>query len=384
MLDPRARGEDDARYCNMRLVELFCGTGGFSRGAHLAGFDVAAAFDIDEILSSSYASNFPNTKLVRYDVAKLTAERLEREAGGPVDGIFGGPPCQGFSDIGRRDITDVRRKLLWHFFRLVREVQPTFFVMENVRGLLYPENVGELEAAIELVSDMYDVSDPQVWDSSQFGAATKRNRLFVVGMHRDRADPVTPEDIAVWKRPAATVRHAIADLQSASFVGHDEDGFDWWRIEKRGRPYDYAVPLRIRDRKLVGRFTGNRITAHTPKVIERFSDVPQGGMEKVGRHPRLSWAGQCPTLRAGTGVDRGSYQSVRPIHPEEDRVITVREGARLQGFPDCHKFHPTVWHSFRMIGNSVSPIMAQAVFRAVSAKLDGVATRDEALAIAAE
>jgi DNA (cytosine-5)-methyltransferase 1 len=83
----------------------------------------------------------------------------------------------------------------------------------------------------------------------------------------------------------------------------------------------------------------------------------------------LKWDGQCPTLRAGTGSDRGSFQSVRPIHPDEPRVITVREAARLQGFPDCHFFHKTVWHSFRMIGNSVSPFVSEAVFCAIKACL---------------
>ena len=101
-----------------------------------------------------------------------------------------------------------------------------------------------------------------------------------------------------------------------------------------------------------------------PRVI-----IGQGHMDPIGRHPRLAWNGLCPTLRAGTGSDRGSYQSVRPIHPEENRVITVREAARLQGFPDNHLFHPTVWHSFRMIGNSVSPIMAEAIFSAIAAHL---------------
>ena len=363
---------------------MFCGTGGFSHGAHMAGFEVAAAFDLDATLTSSYTANFPHTNLVLHDVAELTAERIELEAGGRVDGIFGGPPCQGFSAIGRRDITDVRRKLLWHFFRLVHELQPTFFVMENVRGLLYPENIGELESAIEHVSDIYDVPEPSVWDASEFGAATKRHRLFVVGVHKDRGEAVTRKDIAVLKRPAATVRQAIVDIAGASFVKDDESGFDLWRLQKRGRPHEYAKALRIRQGEFAGHFTGHRTTRHTDKVVERFSAIPQGGLERVGRHPRLAWEGLCPTLRAGTGADLGSYQSVRPIHPEENRVITVREGARLQGFPDWHKFHPTVWHSFRMIGNSVSPIMAHAVFQAIATKLAGVVLRDEAFAAAAE
>lgn len=85
----------------------------------------------------------------------------------------------------------------------------------------------------------------------------------------------------------------------------------------------------------------------------------------------------CPTpkaMRTGTGVDKGSFQSVRPIHPTEHRVITVREGARLQGFPDKHLFHPTIWHSFRMIGNSVSPIMAEVVLNVVRDALNEIST----------
>ena len=363
----------------MRLVDLFCGSGGFSRGAHQAGFNVEAAFDIDPILTSSYNHNFPRTKLLLRDVAQLDGTTLEGLAGGLVDGIFGGPPCQGFSDMGRKDPTDIRRKLLGHFFRIVAEVEPTFFVMENVRGLIFSHSKGELDAALELVKDRYHVLDPRVWDASQFGAATRRNRVFVIGIHKDRADPFTLEDLAAWKKPAATVQNAISDLQGAEYVG-EEDGFDIWRTKSNGRPSSYASRLRTDS----GLFTGHRATAHAEKTVERFSTVLPGQMDKVGRHPRLDWCGQCPTLRAGTGVEKGSYQAVRPIHPDHNRVITVREAARLQGFPDAHRFHRTVWHSFRMIGNSVSPIMAEAIFRAINAKLYGVGSREAGYAQAAE
>jgi len=357
----------------MRLVDLFCGSGGFSRGAHQAGFEVAAAFDIDPILTSSYNYNFPETKLFLRDIAELEGDTLEALAGGRLDGIFGGPPCQGFSEIGRKDPTDIRRKLLGHFFRLVAEAEPTFFVMENVRGLAYSHSRGELDAALKLVKDRYHIFGPHVWDASEFGAATRRNRIFVIGMHKDRAEPFTLEDMAMWRRPASTVRSAIADLGTADFV-REENGFDIWRTRSVGRPSAYASKLRERD----GHFSGHRVTLHQDKTVERFSKVAQGQMDKVGRHLRLDWGGQCPTLRAGTGAEQGSYQAVRPLHPDHDRVITVREAARLQGFPDAHRFHPTVWHSFRMIGNSVSPIMAEAVFCAIDAKLTGVKARDAA------
>lgn len=351
----------------MKLVDLFSGCGGFSLGAHQAGFSVVAAFDNDPILASSYPYNFPGTRMMLKDVTKLNGDDVRAAAGGHVDGIFGGPPCQGFSDIGRRQPGDPRRQLLGHFFRIVREVRPFFFVMENVRGLAYADARGVLDEALRLVENDYAILGPHIWDAAQFGAATKRSRLFVIGIHKDCGDALTPEDIAILKRTPATVRAAISDLQGAVALG-EENGFDVWRITRAGRPFDYARVLRLPH----GRFTGQRATEHSNQVVKRFDKVPEGGVDPVGRHPRLAWSGQCPTLRAGTGADRGSYQSVRPIHPEQPRVITVREAARLQGFPDSHRFHPTVWHSFRMIGNSVSPIMAQAIFRAIKAKLESL------------
>lgn len=357
----------------MILVDLFSGCGGFSLGAHRAGFSVASAYDIDATLTSSFTSNFPGTKLILDDVSSLSGSAVLAGAGGKVDGIFGGPPCQGFSDIGRRQKDDPRRQLLGHFFRIVSEAEPSFFVMENVRGLEYSDARGVLDEAVALVADRYNILGPKIWNAADFGAATKRRRLFVIGVHKDVGDALTVADVEAMMKPAATVRAAIADLQDASFVGM-ADGFDVWRIEKQGRPHAYAKPLRSSDKV----FTGQQATIHTNTVIERFKSVPQGGIDAVGRHPRLAWEGQCPTLRAGTGSDRGSYQAVRPLHPEEPRVITVREAARLQGFPDTHRFHPTVWHSFRMIGNSVSPMMAEAIFTAIRDKLGCGASLDEA------
>jgi DNA (cytosine-5)-methyltransferase 1 len=349
----------------MKVVDFFSGCGGFSLGAHQAGFEVVVAIDNDPILASSYPYNFPGTRMMIEDVANIDGDTIRLAAGGQVDGIFGGPPCQGFSDIGKRQHDDPRRLLLGHFFRLINEVKPSFFVMENVRGLAYSDVRSVLDNALHIVKDNYAVLGPGIWNAAHFGASTNRSRLFVVGIHKDRGEALTLEDVAALKRSAGTVRSAIADLDGATCLG-EEGGFDLWRISRAGRPSDYARSLRSPD----SRFTGHRITKHTERVIQRFEKIPEGGIDVVGRHPRLAWSGQCPTLRAGTGVDRGSYQSVRPIHPSQHRVITVREAARLQGFPDNHRFHPTVWHSFRMIGNSVSPIIAEAIFQAIVEKFD--------------
>ena len=348
----------------MRLVDVFSGCGGFSLGARQAGFSVVAAFDNDPVLASSYPHNFPDTRMILCDAAELSGEAVRAVARGRVDGIFGGPPCQGFSAIGRRDPQDPRRRLLDHFFRLVREARPSFFVMENVTGLAHSNARNVLDEAL-LRAEEYSILGPTIWNAAQFGAATHRSRLFVIGIHKDCGDPLRSEDMDALKRKPATVRAAISDLEGATAIG-EEDGFDIWRIARFDRPFDYARALRSSD----GRFTGHRTTEHSKRVMTRFDKVPEGDIDSVGRHPRLAWSGQSPAIRAGTGADRGSYQAVRPIHPLHPRVITVREAARLQGFPDSHHFHPTIWHSFRMIGNSVSPIMARAIFQVIGEKLD--------------
>jgi DNA (cytosine-5)-methyltransferase 1 len=240
--------------------------------------------------------------------------------------------------------------------------------MENVKGLGYADARPVLDRALELVPSRYEILGPTVLDAADFGAATRRPRLFVIGYDPARFDRLSIADIDRVKQPPVTVRAAIGELSSAAMIG-DADGFDLWKIKQRGRPNRYAAQLRSPK----GTFTSHRRTAHTSQVVARFKKVDRGGVDVVGRHPRLSWEGQCPTLRAGTGNDYGSFQSVRPIHPDEPRVITVREAARLQGFPDAFRFHPTVWHSFRMIGNSVSPIISKAIFSLIAERMDTVA-----------
>ena len=342
----------------MRLVDLFSGCGGLSLGAQQAGFEIAAAFDHDPDLTYSHAINFPDTTLVHKDIAQVRAADLVAAAGGRFDGLIGGPPCQGFSLIGKRDPADPRRQLVAHFFRLVRESKPLFFVMENVPGLGQREARRVLEAALETVRPAYRLLGPALWDAARFGAATRRVRLFVIGVRSDQA-PMPDAALSAQEAPSVSISEAIRDLGDAEFVGQ-HDGFDQWRIVQ-DIASGYARGRQASDRHC----TGHRKAKHTAAVLARFAAVEPGTVERIGRYPRLAWDGLCPTLRAGTGRDRSSHMAIRPIHPEENRVITAREAARIQGFPDTFRFHPTVWHSFRMIGNSVSPVMSKAIFTAL-------------------
>jgi DNA (cytosine-5)-methyltransferase 1 len=346
------------------IIDLFCGCSGFGLGATQAGFDVTLSVDIDATLTSSHAMNFPTGKLLLQNIAEINGADLMRTTGRHVDGIIGGPPCQGFSSIGRRDPSDPRRELVYQYFRLISEIRPKFFVMENVKGILFEKNRALLDEALALVDAHYTVCGPFVLDAADYGAATSRPRVFVVGYDSSDVDSLTADEIKLPATHKATVRDALHDLQSATPTD-DENGFDFWQYSAPAVNSRYQSRLR----SLTGRFSGHRKTPHRADIAARFASVEPGKIDSVGRHPRLSWDGTCPTLRAGTGADKGSYQAVRPLHPEEPRVITVREAARLQGFPDDFLFHPTVWHSFRMIGNSVSPFMSHHLLSLIWSRL---------------
>ncbi len=332
------------------VVDLFSGVGGMSLGAARAGFEVRAAVELDEIAASTHAINFPTTRHFRWDVGQVEGSKLLDAAQigrGQLDGLVGGPPCQGFSDIGRRAHDDPRNSLFEHFFRLVAELRPRFFVAENVPGILAERNKAAVSVALARVPEQYRVLKATEISAHSCGAPTTRARIFFVGYDPERMNAMAEEALfSQGSGPTVNVGEALlglpcirADWQSA----HQ----GWRRVDKL--------------ESNLGEVSGNLGTLHTRDVVERFSRVRPGATDPVSRAPRLKEDGFCPTLRAGTGSDRGSFQAVRPIHHRSPRVISPREAARLQGFPDWFQFHPTKWHSFRQIGNSVSPIVGETL-----------------------
>ncbi|MFJ5285974.1 DNA cytosine methyltransferase [Pseudomonas sp. NPDC088429] len=353
------------------FVDLFSGCGGFGLGAELAGFKNIASVDIDPNLQYSYKLNFPNSKVHLADVARLDS-KFWKSAIGDIcpDLVIGGPPCQGFSRIGLRKPEDPRNNLIDHFFRQVMILRPKLFVMENVEGILDVQNRCVLEEAISVVSGDYNILGPFKINALDCGAATSRKRVIVIGCLNEFSLSSIQDRLVSPTVHPITVAEAIGDLPSPNLPLFKSDyGYDWWKYASNATPSKYAKELKkiysnvgaqfSTEMLKSGLITGLMKTKHTETVIARFADTTPGSIDKISRYPRLSWEGHCPTLRAGTGSDKGSFQAMRPIHPQEARVITVREAARLQGFPDWFVFHPTIWHSFRMIGNSVSPIMSK-------------------------
>ena len=353
------------------IVDLFCGAGGFSLGAHRAGFDTALAVDVDPLLASPIGRNL-QVRFRELDLGEVRGSELAELVGGRPDGVIGGPPCQGFSEIGRSDQSDVRNRLVEHFYRHVAALEPRFFIMENVRGITFEYGRGVLAAAMKHVENKYDIVGPVLIDASKHGAPTKRPRVVVIGTHKSENVRLGHADFCGNADPVK-VKDAIGDLAECVEAGEDDDGFGLWSYGNATQSA-YALAARTHNGVLLDHFSGHGKTVHTDVVAARFAAVPQGVTDAVGRHQRLSWEGFSPTLRAGTGSDKGSYQSVRPLHPSQPRVITVREAARLQSFPDWYRFHPTIWHSFRMIGNSVPPAVSESLLRTVWGALTGAKT----------
>lgn len=373
---------------NYKIVDLFSGCGGFGLGAKQAGFDIVVAVDIDKTLQSSYQLNFPKTRILNGDLSKMDRDSWRIILGnGEIDGVIGGPPCQGYSRIGKNEQDDPRRSLLMHFYRAVNIILPRFFIMENVEGLLDDGNIDELKRAIKIVDGRYVVLPPLIVDASSFGVPTKRKRVVVIGYDPVRMSDISAADFIPNEIPAVTVRDAISDLPNPIKQNSKEYG---WAHFNKINPSHYAMSMRADppqgmgwdvalNQLKAGNTSGHFDTIHTEAVKLRYIVTKPGATDKISRSKKLEWNGLCPTLRAGTGADKGSYQAVRPLHPEQGRVITVREAARLQGFPDWFCFHKTKWHSFRMIGNSVSPLVAKSLLKMVKNKLEEFNTEQEAL-----
>lgn len=369
-----------------KIIDLFSGAGGFTLGAVQAGFDVALCIDKDKDLTSSHEVNFPNIPLENGDLTHLSPKEILKLAGikknETIIGIIGGPPCQGFSSIGKREPSDSRNTLVERFFDYVTALRPSFFVMENVPGILKKYGKKHLERGLNCLPSDYEYLEPDILRADMYGLPTSRRRVFVIGYLPKEVDSLSWTDFKPSKPRNITVYNAIHDLPS--LVSGEMDGkYYWAAYDKKpdgGPAGEYARRARqepqdglstgvIREKLSDNKVSGFVETNHTDRVIKRFSNVDPGSRDDVSKCPRLAWDDQCGTLRAGTGRDRGSYQSIRPIHPDEDRVISIREGARIQGFPDWFQFHPTKWHSFRMIGNSVPPLLAKEILSTIRGSL---------------
>ena len=362
-------------------IDLFAGAGGLSLGFEQAGFDVRVAVEVDPIHALVHHVNFPQTIVLPQSVATLTGAMIRQKANLPNQAIavvFGGAPCQGFSLMGQRAFDDPRNFLVKEFVRLVKELDPAYFLFENVKGLTAGKHRQFLEEFISEFSTIdYQIQMPwQVLNASNYGVPQNRERLILLGAKKGLTLPNYPQPVSQAPNKkgnltsAPTCQEALADLPEA------EDYETLWRrdsvlTKKWRKPSAYARQMRClepqdwfwgdRRQWQPNLLTASLRTAHSEISRRRFAETLPGTVEPISRFFRLPADGVANTLRAGTDSARGAFTSPRPIHYARPRCITVREMARLHGFPDWFRFHCTKWHGARQIGNAVPPPLARAL-----------------------
>ncbi len=371
-------------------IDLFSGVGGLSLGFEQAGFDVVAAVEYDSIHAAAHAYNFPRCATLARSVVGLSGAAIRRAAGigdRPVDVVFGGAPCQGFSLIGQRVLDDPRNALVREFVRIVRELNANHFVFENVKGLTMGPQRQFLEELITSFNEIgYEVRTPwRVLNASSYGVPQDRERLILLGARKGFHLPEYPDALTrqagdgkglAHLPPGPTCRDALDDLPDAESFDDLNDS-DTTSATEWGSPSAYAAEMRAlspkswhhgyRRRWDKSLLTASARTDHSDISRRRFAETEPGKIEPISRFFKLPPEGVANTLRAGSDSARGAFTSPRPIHYRHPRCITVREMARLHGFPDWFRFHVTKWHGARQIGNAVPPPLARAVASSVLA-----------------
>lgn len=337
---------------SLTFFDLFCGAGGMTLGLKMAGFMPWLGLDFEKDCEATHKLNFPDVPFICGDINKISSDELLSTSGlkqGAVDLIVGGPPCQGFSTVNgkSRFLDNPKNKLFVEFVRVINDLQPKWFIMENVVGLTTMNGGKVKDAVIDAFKQIGYSVEPRILDAANYGVPQFRQRAFFIGnnqgypiifpekTHADNRDQLSLFDKNVLK-PYITVGNAIMDLLHGSYPNHD-------------RPTHAAI------------------------VLERMSHVPEGGNQKdIPEHlkpPQLykNTYGRLdrskPSYTIHTRFDVASTGSL--YHPTENRALTVREGARLQSFPDTFIFAGKKGSQYRQVGNAVPPLLAKAIGEAI-------------------
>lgn len=335
------------------VVDLFSGCGGLSYGLIQAGFDVILGVDNDKDSLITFEANHPGSKAVNIDLADPESSRLIKEAvgGRSIDVIVGGPPCQGFSLTGSRNMEDPRNKLYLSMFNIVRDIKPKAFIIENVSGMatLYGGKVKE-DIINKFEGIGYNVK-AKLLCAADYGVPQMRKRLVFVGVLEKYGEfdfpiPTFTQDNYV------TSGEAISDLPSNEIdLGSEEADYTTQPQTK------YQRIMRGNSRKLYNHVA----TCHTEKVVKVISQVPEGGNHKdlpngVGEHRKFNeaWT-RYHSQKPSRTIDTGHRNH---FHYKYNRIPTVRENARLQSFPDTFKFYGSRTSQNRQVGNAVPPLLS--------------------------
>jgi DNA (cytosine-5)-methyltransferase 1 len=334
-------------------LDLFSGAGGLSLGLEQAGWTCLGALDSWDDAVKTYRDNFAGHPAHVVDIHRVDGSWLGRNVSDRPDWIVGGPPCQGWSTIGKRLWDDERNELFTEFMRIVRLLEPANFLIENVLGLRDMGAAPDVQTLFEGIG--YRVSF-HVVQAADYGVPQFRRRVIFAGSRDGLA--FTKPDPSVREEEFTTVWDAIGDLPS---VGPGET------VGEYDRPPStvYQRALRRRSKSL----QGHTVSAHPPHLVKALSFIPDGGnrssippryQPSSGFHNSYSRLNSREPAVAVTS-NLGKPSGTRCVHPFQHRGLTAREGARLQSFPDRFHFHGGIVSQRLQIANAVPPMLARAL-----------------------
>lgn len=348
-----------------KTIDLFCGAGGFSLGFEMAGFETKLAIDKWDPAINTFNHNRKEKVGQSIDIYDYDNEKIRKfNDENDIDGIIGGPPCQGFSMVGTRDEEDDRNNLYLQYVRFVDVVKPKFFILENVKGLLTLKDGFFKEDIIERFTDLgYNVNF-RMLIASDYGVAQNRERVFFVGLRKDLFGDKFFEFPEGSQSNAVSTSEALSDLPS---LDNGEDP-ETYKTEPQN---DYQKLLRKNSKKI----TNNDVTRHTEQTKHVISLVPDGGNIKDLPEEYYSIRNYSTAFKRmnsrkpSTTIDCGHRNY---FHYKENRVPTVRESARIQSFPDDYFFTDSKTSQYTQVGNAVPPLLAKAIAVEIKKLLDGL------------
>lgn len=356
---------------NYNTIDLFCGAGGLSLGFQQAGFNILAGIDFDDAALDTYEHNLGGAKALKEDLYKPeeawkdVEEAIDNKK---IDMIIAGPPCQGFSLTGARDLNDTRNKLYLAVVKAVEHFKPDAFLIENVPGMATLYKGVVKEQIINTFEDLgYAVSvTPKPLLAANYGVPQMRKRMFFVGFRKDLGYSYFD-----FPKPYLDPEHYVTSGDAISDLPSLQD-------ELGENVADYTIPAKTDYQKLM-RKGSNKLfnhvaTKHTDYVKWVISQVPEGGNYKdlpdgVGTSRKFNeaWT-RYDSHKPSRTIDTGHRNH---FHYKWNRVPTVRENARLQSFPDRFEFLGTKTQQNRQVGNAVPPLLAQAVADKIKKHIDG-------------
>ena len=340
----------------LRLLDLFAGVGGMSHGFEEAGFDIAGAVEHDKKIGNSLQKNHKNTKVFIADIKNLEPAIVKAEIGA-IDIIVGGPPCQGFSLKGKRlGLDDERNFLFREYIKYVDHFKPTYFVIENVSGIMSSNNGYFVNEILEEFKNIGYSINYGILNASDFGVPQNRKRAIFIGT--SSTNKVTLPEVQVLGNAKITVWEAISDL---AYLNSGEGAFESeYKLKSQS---NYQRLMRKNSKKLYNHLATN----HSEVALDRLRRIPpEKGKEylteKISSTFGQTWGRLEKNKQSPTIVTRFDTPSNgKNSHPFLHRAITPREAARIQSFPDDFIFYGNKTTVRKQIGNAVPPMLANAI-----------------------